>query len=188
MNTRLSIAVAMVTAIIPLAAKVALADKPSPYLALEAPQRSIYLQVGNLYPRSWGQPDLNDFRYQPLGRTYPQGRSPMVRSGTVRSGTVIVAPEAETIIIYQDGNSGRQRPRIITHDGDDWDNRAFDHHRPFPSRPPVIYHQSIADQYFPPYPYTSPYTSWSRRPLISCYPASWHNFPLSRVAVRQSCY
>lgn len=187
MKTVLNVATALATAMLPLVADVARAGQPDP-LASEAPQPGIYLQVGNPYPRSsWVRQYPAPVYPQPLGQTDVWGRFPYgdtTRSHLGRPQTVIVAPKAETIIIYQEGPASRPRTRIITRDRVYREDTGFDRDRPFPSRRDRgLYQPDLT-----PYPYHPPYSygNSQNRTLRSCYPASWRNSPFNRVS--QLCY
>ncbi len=188
MKTVLNVVTALATAIIPLVADVARAGQPDPYLALEAPQRGIYLQIGNPYPRSWVRQYPTPVYPQPLGQTDAGGRfsyGDATRSSLGWSETVIVAPEAETIIIYQEGPASRQGIRIITRDGVYRDDAGFDHDLTFPSRRDRGFYQPDLNTY--PYRPPASYGNSGSRTFRSCYPSSWRNSPFNRVAARPLC-
>jgi|GEM_PF-5494895 len=188
MKPLLGVAVAAVTALMTLGSEVALAGKPGPYVQVYAPKQGIYLQVGGNpnYGRSWGweQPTYRR-SISSYGRTVivqPQGQGhyrdrydqdQYYRDHRDRGGTVIVAPEAETIII-QNGGYGSTRPRVITRDR----YRGVYGDRDGYSVRPIG-----GATFYPPYPYGNS----GSRTLRSCYPASWRNSAFNTLASR-SCY
>lgn len=188
MKTMLNVATALATAMLPLVADVARAGQPAPYLAWEAPQQGIYLQVDNPYPRSWIRPYPTPVYPQPLGQTDSWGRFPYgdtTRSRLGRPRTVIVAPKAETIIIYQEGPGSRQQTRIIPRDRVYREDTGFDRDLAFPSRRDRGVYQPDLNTY--PYRPPASYGNSGSRTFRSCYPSSWRNSPFNRVAARPLC-
>lgn len=169
MKTLWGMTVAVAAALISFGSEAALAGKPSAYVQVRAPRQGVYLQVGTPYSRSW----IRQSAYEPYGRTViypPQGRG-YYRD---RAETIIVAPEAETIIIHQ-GQRGRDRTRIITRDSD----------RHYPYSDWGGYRTRTIGGRLSPVPY--PYGNSSSRSLRSCYPSGWRNSVFNSITSR-SCY
>lgn len=168
MKTLWGITVASAAALVSLASEAAFAGKPGAYIQLHAPRQGVSLQVGTPYSRPW----IRQSAYEPYGRTviYPsQGRG-YYRD---RAETIIIAPEAETIIINQ-GRSGSDRTRIITRDG--YGSHPYSDWGGYRTR-------TIGGRLSPaPYPYGN-----STRTLRSCYPTGWRNSAFNSISSR-SCY